>query len=192
MKTHWRRMFLVVTLALSSCGTIEFLPTSTAPVIQNSPQPTAMMAGPATNSPVPPTLGLETQAPLPTASMPVTATAIPVNPTQGVETQMAPASPTQVTPAMQGMLETARQDLAKRLSISESGINLVRASAVNWSDSSLGCPQPGMAYAQIITPGYLVLLSDGSRQYEYHAGRDQLPFYCKNPKPPSALDPGSL
>ena len=24
-----------------------------------------------------------------------------------------------------------------------------------WNDSSLGCPQPGLFYAQVITPGYL-------------------------------------
>jgi hypothetical protein len=29
--------------------------------------------------------------------------------------------------------------------------------AVDFSDSSLGCPQPGMAYLQVITPGFKVI-----------------------------------
>src|SRR5262249_21931055 len=35
--------------------------------------------------------------------------------------------------------------------------NLVIASwtATDWPDSSLGCPEPGHAYAQVLTPGYL-------------------------------------
>ena len=31
---------------------------------------------------------------------------------------------------------------------------------MTWSDASLGCPQPDMGYAQVVTPGYLVLFRD--------------------------------
>lgn len=37
----------------------------------------------------------------------------------------------------------------------------------NFSDSSLGCPQEGMMYAQVITPGYQFLLSYGGLTYDY-------------------------
>lgn len=37
----------------------------------------------------------------------------------------------------------------------------------NFSDSSLGCPQEGMMYAQVITPGYQFLLSYGGVTYDY-------------------------
>jgi hypothetical protein len=29
--------------------------------------------------------------------------------------------------------------------------------AIDFGDSSLGCPQPGMAYLQVITPGYKII-----------------------------------
>lgn len=35
-----------------------------------------------------------------------------------------------------------------------------------WRDSSLGCPQPGVSYMQVITNGYVVNLSSGDRIHE--------------------------
>ncbi len=40
--------------------------------------------------------------------------------------------------------------------------------AVDWSDASLGCPEPGQVYAQVITPGYRVLLEAAGKEYEVH------------------------
>ncbi len=104
-------------------------------------------------------------------------------PTQGADSPMYPTPP--VLPGLQPLIDQARKDLARRLSISDAGISLLRAEVVNWSDSSLGCPQPDMAYAQVITPGYLVVLQAGGKQYEYHAGRSGPAVYCPNPMPPS-------
>ena len=67
------------------------------------------------------------------------------------------------------LVALARADLTRRLAIADAEITLVNVEAREWSDSSLGCPRPGMMYAQVITPGYLILLSAGGKQYEYHA-----------------------
>jgi hypothetical protein len=45
---------------------------------------------------------------------------------------------------------------------------LVSAESVEWPDTSLGNPQPGMFYAQVITPGFKIILEAGGAQYEYH------------------------
>ncbi len=37
-----------------------------------------------------------------------------------------------------------------------------------WPDTSLGCPQKGMMYAQVITPGFRVVLAVNDQDYEYH------------------------
>jgi hypothetical protein len=52
-------------------------------------------------------------------------------------------------------------------------VRLIRVEAREWSDASLGCPKPGQMYAQVITPGYLVVLEAGGQRLEYHtdAGR---------------------
>jgi hypothetical protein len=41
---------------------------------------------------------------------------------------------------------------------------VISVEVVDFSDSSLGCPQPGMAYLQVITPGHKVVaeVSSGS------------------------------
>lgn len=97
---------------------------------------------------------------------------------------MNPTLPTPSTSGMEGLIEKAKEDLAQRLSIQTSEITLVEAKAVTWSDGSLGCPQPNMMYAQVLTPGYLVKLKYDIREFEYHAGKDRSLTYCKNPIPP--------
>ena len=98
---------------------------------------------------------------------------------------MTPSMP--VNSDIQNLIESARQDLAERLAISMTNISLVEVKEVEWSDSSLGCPQPGMEYLQVITPGYLIRLEANGIQYEYHSNRDTYVVYCENmnslPKP---------
>ncbi|MEO6197803.1 MAG: hypothetical protein ABIP58_06805, partial [Dehalococcoidia bacterium] len=45
---------------------------------------------------------------------------------------------------------------------------LVSAEYSDWPDTSLGNPQGEMFYAQVITPGYKIILEAGGSQYEYH------------------------
>jgi hypothetical protein len=45
---------------------------------------------------------------------------------------------------------------------------LVSLEAVDWPDTSLGNPQGEMFYAQVITPGYKIVLASGGANYEYH------------------------
>jgi len=85
---------------------------------------------------------------------------------------------------LQNLIEKAKTDLAQRLSISESEISVVDARDVVWSNASLGCPQPGMLYAEGLTPGYLVLLNTNNKDYEYHTGKNSDPFLCENPTSP--------
>jgi hypothetical protein len=47
-------------------------------------------------------------------------------------------------------------------------VTVVRYETVDWADSSLGCPEEGGVYAQVITPGYLVVLSIAGEEVEYH------------------------
>ncbi|NIN64244.1 MAG: hypothetical protein GTO63_06000, partial [Anaerolineae bacterium] len=77
-------------------------------------------------------------------------------------------------------LRLAREDLAQRLGLAPEAIRLVSVEAVEWSDTSLGCPQPGMMYAQVITPGFRVVLEEAEGQrYEYHADRSRAVVLCQ-------------
>lgn len=62
----------------------------------------------------------------------------------------------------------ARTKLAQELGCDEQAIDVVEFEAVEWRDSSLGCPQPGMMYMQVITPGYRVTLEHNGQRHTLH------------------------
>jgi hypothetical protein len=77
----------------------------------------------------------------------------------------------------------ARANLAERLGVDESNIAVVSAESVDWPNSALGCPEPGRAYSQVVTPGYRIVLAVDGATYAYHASRNGSPFYCAEPGP---------
>lgn len=78
------------------------------------------------------------------------------------------------------VVEQSRADLAVRLDVEESSIEVVSAQAVTWRDGSLGCPQPGMMYTQALVEGSRVVLEHDERFYDFHAGADDEPFLCES------------
>lgn len=57
---------------------------------------------------------------------------------------------------------------ARHLQVEPAAVQVLRVEEVEWSDSSLGCPQPGRFYLQVITPGWLAELAVGDRVLEFH------------------------
>src|SRR6185503_16482419 len=105
-------------------------------------------------------------------------------PQQGDSTPMPSDLSTPNTSGIESLIEMAKKDLAHRLSVSMDEINLIDARSVVWPNASLGCPQDGMFYAEVLTPGYLILLSAGNLEFEYHAGSSTEVVHCENPSPP--------
>ena len=69
--------------------------------------------------------------------------------------------------------ERAAELLAGELGVAVAGLKVVSTTAMTWSDVSLGCPQPDMGYAQVVTPGYLVLFRDSEgTEYKVHTNED--------------------
>jgi hypothetical protein len=97
---------------------------------------------------------------------------------------MTPTSLSSSESNLQILIDKAKEDLAQHVSSSVAQINLVEATEVEWSDSSLDCPQPGMTYLQVITPGYRILLEVDGQEYEYHSNRDAYVVLCENRAPP--------
>jgi len=73
---------------------------------------------------------------------------------------------------------SAIEDLAKRLGIKPEEIAVVRAEEVDWPDGSVGCPQPGMRYKQMLVNGTFVQLKVGDRLYNYHGSGSRAPTLC--------------
>ncbi len=110
-----------------------------------------------------------------------------------------PALPIKGTPPPKGIppgvgtaIELAKRDLAKRLGMPTNEIGIVSVEAVEWPDASLGCPEPGMMYAQVITPGYRITLEAGGKRYEYHSDWGKRVVLCaeeERPAPPAITPP---
>jgi hypothetical protein len=77
-------------------------------------------------------------------------------------------SPVALPPDAAGAVDAARQAAATHLGIGPDQLQVSQVEPHQWPDSSLGCPQPGQLYSQIVTPGFLVMLTSGSHQLEYH------------------------
>lgn len=73
---------------------------------------------------------------------------------------------------------TAIAALANELGLRQDEISVASADEAEWSDSSLGCPEPGRAYLQVITPGYRIVLVARGQQYVYHTDRGTRAVRC--------------
>lgn len=82
--------------------------------------------------------------------------------------QIVPAEDQQPVPAPTQAVQAALRELANALGISPDQVSVVSAANIEWPDSCLGIQQTNVACAQMVTPGYLILLEANGRQYEYH------------------------
>ena len=81
----------------------------------------------------------------------------------------------------QSLLDEARADVANRAGVAPDQLSVVSVESVEWRDSSLGCPEPGRMYLQVITPGYRIVLQAGGNSYEYHSDQSRRVVPCDRP-----------
>lgn len=72
-------------------------------------------------------------------------------------------------PESQAAVDQAVRDAAGRLNLSPSDVHVEQVEAREWPDASLGCPGQAEQSAQVVTPGFLIVLSGGGKRLEYHA-----------------------
>lgn len=108
-------------------------------------------------------------------------TPIPLEPSGVLTPEITMASTLQIESGLQPLVDTAAADLANRLSIDRSAVEVVSAQSVVWPDRSLGCPQPDMGYIQVLSEGYRIELRVKGQIYSYHGGEGRGPFLCENP-----------
>ena len=152
-------------VTLSSCLPAQQRPADVSPVGASAAEISPANTGP--------------PRPLPsgTAQLPATPAAAVAGPTaigtEKTETEAAMTPTETPVSTRDALVALARQDLAGRLAIepeqADHEISIIQATAQEWPDASLGCPQPGMMYAQVITPGYQIILEAAGRRYDYRA-----------------------
>jgi len=68
----------------------------------------------------------------------------------------------------------AKFDLALKTGADIEKMDTESIKEFDFSDASLGVPEPGVAYTQVITPGYIIMLSSEGEIYEYHASGERV------------------
>jgi len=69
-------------------------------------------------------------------------------------------------------IDRARETL-RATGVDPSPLTLTRAEPVTWPDSSLGCPQPGIQYLQVLTSGYRIGFHGAQADYDVHVASSQ-------------------
>lgn len=152
----------------------------TQPAQPEQEDSTTVVSEPVTTAPAndDPSTTLQLFTPGPTTTKPTSGSA-PVGSDE-------PLYPGQIAAGLQPFIDMATADLAERLGVDSTTINVISAVLVTWPDGSLGCPMPGMEYAQVLQDGSIIELGHAERVYRYHSGGNRTPFLCDQPlvKPP--------
>ena len=155
MQMRWISLFSLLSIALAGCGASQVNTGDNSSLTPSAPKEPDSLSTPS-----------------------------PVAPKEWDDMPKDPPLPFAADPGPQALIERAKADLAQRLSVAASQIKAIETKEVFWPDASLGCPQPGIAYAQIPIPGYLIMLVYSGDQFEYHADTHGNTLYCENPTPP--------
>lgn len=170
--TRTAAIALVALAGITACG--------------SDPDSSATQQAPASTTPARPDIAVESTAPTdPTSPPDSTSTS-----TSATAPDTMPADDVgPIGPTAQRLVDVAAADLVQRFGLSglspDNPIVVARAEEVTWRDSALGCPMKDMQYAQVLTPGFRIVLEFEGATYAYHSGAGQDPFYCARPETPA-------
>ncbi|MBI1294825.1 hypothetical protein GC175_07690 [bacterium] len=168
------RRFIIITVmlaalfALAACGgndeeapaPADSAPAAEAPAPTATPQPATATPLP-TETPAPVVEATDSPLPTPDAGRSVEGSPLPT-PVPDVDTNV------QVNDPLTTLMLAAQQVLAESEDTNAQDFVLSSFEQVEWGDASIGCPEPGNSYAQVVTPGYLFIFVMNDKEYSVH------------------------
>jgi hypothetical protein len=112
-------------------------------------------------------------------------TATPNSLTGSTTTDQPVDSPTPPS-YLSGMITTIARDLSAQTDVPLDEITFVSAEPMIWPNAGLGCPDPAMAYAEVMVEGLLVTMAAGNREFQYHTGGLDRFVLCRDGLPVSS------
>lgn len=97
-----------------------------------------------------------------------------------------PAAP--LTDVERAAAQVAIDALVTELGVARDQVFVDTVRAVEWRDSSLGCPKPGVAYLDVISPGHRVILRVDGQVHVVHESRNRA-FVCVQTKAMGGITP---
>lgn len=73
-----------------------------------------------------------------------------------------------VDPIAAELTALARRRIQQDSGLELADIEMIDVFAVQWQDSSLGCPQAGQSYSDALIDGYRIIIGEGEQQYLFH------------------------
>jgi len=140
-----------------------------------TPEPTATVADTPVPSPTPePQTEITDTSPIETPA---------AEAARGETSPILPQSPADRIAPLPGtgeLVTKAKGMLAEmsEVSVAADQIALVAIESQEWADTSMGCPKEGQMYAQVITPGYWIMLEAGGVEYEFHTDTTDIVVPC--------------
>ncbi len=123
--------------------------------------------------------------PVPPAAAPASTTLPPTPTVWSTPTPELMPSPTSV-PASASLTtqatQTARQIAADALGVAPDQVKVLAIKPVDWSDASLGCPEPDMMYGQVVTPGYQAQVEVDGQVHDVHMDDNGHGVVCTTPQ----------
>ena len=86
------------------------------------------------------------------------------------------------------MSEQVRIALSERLGVDMDAVSVEGITETEWPDASLGCPAEGEMYAQVVTPGYEIVLSVDGETYSFHTDNSGAMVLCDDEGRPVSED----
>ena len=71
--------------------------------------------------------------------------------------------------------------ISRALNAQPGQFTIDRFDPVQWSDSSLGCQEPGKVYGQVITPGYRIEVTINNQKKQVHSDVAGRAVVCERP-----------
>lgn len=90
--------------------------------------------------------------------------------------------PGKLGPSEQEYVDKAINALSDKLKIDENQIKVEKVESKKWNNTSLGCPERGKFYTEVITSGYVITLSAQGTTWTYHAGGSRV-VTCRSSVP---------
>jgi type IV secretory pathway VirB10-like protein len=184
MRTFTILLTTAVALVLSACG---------QPVAQEpNPQPTEVIVANPTAEPTPTTDAPATETPEasePTAPSQEPSPVAPSPSPRSEETdspaeEPSPSGETAGSKQAEQIAASAQQSIVALPEVGPRNLTIKSIEEQEWSDTSMGCPDPAALYLAVITPGYKIVLDDGTSEFDVRANSDgSIMVWCDNGRP---------
>lgn len=191
MRTFTILLTTALALVLSACG---------QPVAQdNNPQPTEVIVTNPTSEPTqtatePAQTTDEPATQTPEASEPTAPSQEPssIAPSPSPSSEASDSPATEPAPSGEAtgsnqaeqIAASAQQSIVALPEVGPRNLTVKSIEEQEWSDTSLGCPDPAALYLAVITPGYKIVLEDGMSEFDVRTNSDgSIMVWCDNGRP---------